>query len=144
MLKLSLGQLILGWYLPKCTVYEAQVTISDKRVLCYGTSDGEFKTRFNNHTRSFRHKTGLHGTDELLHSHSPAYTILKIQLQYITCLKYAWFVYGSFIFYTFHYNFFYCLHQIFCLPTCNTFFFFLIVTLSFSCICYLLNTLKQS
>ena len=59
-------------YLPKCTVYEAQVTISDKRVLCYGTSDGEFKTRFNTHTRSFRHKTDLQGKYELLHTpHTP-------------------------------------------------------------------------
>ena len=42
--------------LAKCTVYKAEVTTTGKRKLYYETSDGEFKTRFNNHTSSFRHK----------------------------------------------------------------------------------------
>ena len=46
----------VGKYLAKCIVYKAEVTTTGKRKLCYGTSDGEFKTRFNNHTKSFRHK----------------------------------------------------------------------------------------
>ena len=40
----------------KCIVYKAEVTNTNKRKLYNGTSDGEFKTRFNNFTRSFRHK----------------------------------------------------------------------------------------
>ena len=47
---------LAGKYLAKCISYKAEVINIDKRKLYYGTSDGEFKFRFNNHTRSFRHK----------------------------------------------------------------------------------------
>ena len=47
---------LAGKCLAKCIVYKAQITTTDKRKFYYGTSDGEFKTRFNNHTSSFRHK----------------------------------------------------------------------------------------
>ena len=46
---------LAGKCLVKCIVYKTEVTTSDKCKVFYGTSDGEFKTRFNNHTRSFTH-----------------------------------------------------------------------------------------
>lgn len=36
-------------------IYEAEVTTSEKRMVYYGTSESEFKYRYNNHTKSFRH-----------------------------------------------------------------------------------------
>ena len=42
--------------LAKCNVYKAEVTTTDKRGLHCGTSDGELKTRFSNHTSTYRHK----------------------------------------------------------------------------------------
>ena len=42
--------------LAKYIVSKAEVTTTHKRKLYYGTSDGEFKTRFNNNTRLFKHK----------------------------------------------------------------------------------------
>ena len=48
---------LVGKCLAKCTVYKAEVTNTDKRKLYYG----EFKTRFNNHNRSFRRK--MYSTD---------------------------------------------------------------------------------
>ena len=47
---------LAGKCLAKCILLKAEVTTTGKRKLYYGTSDGEFKTRFNNHTSSFRHK----------------------------------------------------------------------------------------
>ena len=47
---------LAGKCLAKSIAYKAEVTTTDKCKLYYGTSDGEFKTRFNNHTSSFRHK----------------------------------------------------------------------------------------
>ena len=37
-------------------VYKADVTYNDTTATYYGLCEGEFKTRFNNHTKSFRHK----------------------------------------------------------------------------------------
>ena len=42
--------------LTKGIVYKAEFTTTDKCKLYYGTSDGEFKTRFKNHTSFSRHK----------------------------------------------------------------------------------------
>ena len=47
---------LTGKCLAKCVVYKIEATTTDKCKLYYGTSDGEFKTSFNNHTSSFRHK----------------------------------------------------------------------------------------
>ena len=47
---------LAGKCLAKCIVYRTEVATTDKCKLYYGTSDGEFKTRFNNCTSSFRHK----------------------------------------------------------------------------------------
>ena len=47
---------LAGKCLAKCLLYKAGVTVTEKRKLYHGTSDREFQTRFNNHTRSFRHK----------------------------------------------------------------------------------------
>lgn len=38
-------------------------TATEKRKLYYGTSDREFKTRFNNHTRLFKHKRDSSDTE---------------------------------------------------------------------------------
>ena len=47
---------LAGKCIAKCIVYKAEVTTTDKRKLHYGTTGGEFKFRFKNHTRSFRDK----------------------------------------------------------------------------------------
>ena len=36
-------------------IYEAKLTTTDSTMLYYGTSENEFKYRYNNHTKSFRH-----------------------------------------------------------------------------------------
>ena len=43
---------LAGEALVKVIVYKGEVTTTEKRKLYYGTSDGEFKARFNNHTKS--------------------------------------------------------------------------------------------
>ena len=40
----------------KTIVYKATVTTQDNYRIYYGTSEGEFKTRYNNHTKSFRNR----------------------------------------------------------------------------------------
>ena len=42
--------------LSQITAYKPEITTTDKCALYYGTSDRGFKTRFKNHTRSFRQK----------------------------------------------------------------------------------------
>ena len=37
-------------------VYRAEVTSDNNTKIYYGATEGEFKTRYNNHTKSFRHK----------------------------------------------------------------------------------------
>ena len=44
-----------GEYLTQCLVYKATSTTSSNSFAYYGTSEGEFKSRYNNHTKSFRH-----------------------------------------------------------------------------------------
>ena len=43
-----------GKCLTKCIVYKAEVGANNGKRVYYGASEGEFKTRYNNHTKSFR------------------------------------------------------------------------------------------
>ena len=43
-----------GYCLRECMVYEAKVSADNNFKLYYGTCEGEFKSRFHNHTKSFR------------------------------------------------------------------------------------------
>ena len=45
-----------GKCLSSSIVYRAEVTSDNNTKIYYGASEGEFKTRYNNHTKSFRHK----------------------------------------------------------------------------------------
>ena len=45
-----------GKCLQTCNVYKADVIISKDSHIYYGASDGEFKSRYNYHTSSFRHR----------------------------------------------------------------------------------------
>ena len=49
--------------LQKCFVYQAQVDSANSRKYYLGTSEEEFKTRYNNHTMSFRNKGYEKGTE---------------------------------------------------------------------------------
>ena len=40
----------------KCLVYKATVTTENDSHVYYGQCEGEFKARYNNHTKSFRHR----------------------------------------------------------------------------------------
>ena len=62
-------------YLPKCIVYEAEVTTTDKRVLYYGIQMESSKLGLTTNNQS--------------HSQAPAHALLKIHMQYITHLKYC-------------------------------------------------------
>ena len=44
-------------------VYKATSTTSSNSFVYYGTSEGEFKTRYNNHTKSFRHRECMNETE---------------------------------------------------------------------------------
>ena len=43
-----------GYCLRECMVYEAKVSTGNLFKLYYGSCEGEFKSRFYNHTKSFR------------------------------------------------------------------------------------------
>ena len=45
-----------GNCLASCIVYKATVTTENKSMNYFGTSDSDFKIRFYNHTKSFRHR----------------------------------------------------------------------------------------
>ena len=45
-----------GECLSSCIIYKAEVVTEGDKFTYYGTSEGEFKTRYNNHTKSFRNK----------------------------------------------------------------------------------------
>ena len=45
-----------GKCLQSCIVYKADVITNKDSHIYYGASDGEFKSRYNNHTNSFRHR----------------------------------------------------------------------------------------
>ena len=52
-----------GNCLQKCFVYQAQVDGANLRNYYLWTSEDEFKTRYNNHTMSFRNKGYEKGTE---------------------------------------------------------------------------------
>ena len=52
-----------GEYLTQCLVYKATSTTSNNNFLYYGTSEGEFKIRYNNLTKSFRDRECMNETE---------------------------------------------------------------------------------
>ena len=52
-----------GECLTQCLVYKATSTTSSNSFVYYGTSEGEFKSRYNNHTKSFRHRECMNETE---------------------------------------------------------------------------------
>ena len=52
-----------GECLVKHIVYKAIVSDGNQKSTYYGTSESEFKTRYNNHTKSFRHKKHKNDTE---------------------------------------------------------------------------------
>ena len=52
-----------GECLTKCIVYKASIKTSENTSVYYGASEGEFKTRFNNHTKSFKHSKYRNDTE---------------------------------------------------------------------------------
>ena len=47
----------------KNNVYKATVRREENYCIYYGTAEGEFKTRYNNHTNSFRHRKSINETE---------------------------------------------------------------------------------
>ena len=45
-----------GKCLHECIVYQANIVTNNECKESFGTAEGEFKLRYNNHTMSFRHK----------------------------------------------------------------------------------------
>ena len=52
-----------GKCLHQCIVCKAEVTTSTTYKEYYGTSEGEFKCRYNNHTQSFKHISHINDTE---------------------------------------------------------------------------------
>ena len=52
-----------GECLPQCLVYKATSTTFSNSFVYYGTSEEEFKSRYNNHTKSFRHRECMNETE---------------------------------------------------------------------------------
>ena len=52
-----------GEYLTQCLVYKATSTTSRNSFVYYGTSEREFKSRHNNHAKSFRHRECMNETE---------------------------------------------------------------------------------
>ena len=52
-----------GKCLHLCMVYKAEVTTNTTYKEYYGTSEGEFKSRYNNHTQSFRYISHINNTE---------------------------------------------------------------------------------
>ena len=52
-----------GECLTQCIGYKSTSTKSRNIFVYYGTSEGEFNTRYNNHTKSFRHRECLNETE---------------------------------------------------------------------------------
>ena len=48
--------------LTQCLLYKATSTTSNNRFACYGTSEGKFKTRYNNHRKSFKYRECMNET----------------------------------------------------------------------------------
>ena len=51
-----------GECLIQCLVYKAASTTSNNSSVYYGTSEGEFKTRYDNHTKSLRQRECMNAT----------------------------------------------------------------------------------
>ena len=56
-----------GKCLQTCIVYKADVITNKDSHIYYGASDGEFKSRYNNHTNSFRHQYHEQDTERSKH-----------------------------------------------------------------------------
>ena len=52
-----------GECLTQCLVYKATSTTSSNSFVYYGTSEGDFKTRYNNHRKSLRHRECMNETE---------------------------------------------------------------------------------
>ena len=52
-----------GKYLNECIVYQANVITNNECKEHFGTAEGEFKLRCNNHTISVRHKKRVNDTE---------------------------------------------------------------------------------
>ena len=52
-----------GKCLHKCIVHQANVITNNECKEYFGTAEGEFKLRYNNHTMSFRHKKHVNNTE---------------------------------------------------------------------------------
>ena len=52
-----------GECLTQCLVYKATSATSRNSFVYYGTSEEEFKSRYNNHTKSFRHRECMNKTE---------------------------------------------------------------------------------
>ena len=52
-----------GKCLHKCIVYQPNVITNNECKEYFGTAEGEFKLRYNNHTMSFRHKKHVNDTE---------------------------------------------------------------------------------
>ena len=57
-----------GEYLTQCLVYKATSTTSNNNFLYYGNSEGEFKIRYNNLTKSFRDRECMNETELSKHA----------------------------------------------------------------------------
>ena len=56
-----------GECLTQCLVYKATSATSSNSFVYYGTSEREFKSRYNNHTKSFKHRECMNETELLKH-----------------------------------------------------------------------------
>ena len=56
-----------GKCLQACIVYKADVITNKDSHICYGASDGEFKSRYNNHTNLFRYRHHKQDTEPSKH-----------------------------------------------------------------------------
>ena len=52
-----------GKYVYQCMVYKADGSTNNTYKECYGALEGEFKSRYNNHTQSFRNKAHINDTE---------------------------------------------------------------------------------
>ena len=52
-----------GLCLHECIAYQANVITNNQCKEYFGTAEGEFKLRYNNHTMSFRHKKRVNDTE---------------------------------------------------------------------------------
>ena len=52
-----------GKYVYQCMVYKADGSTNNTYKECYGALEEEFKSRYNNHTQSFRNKAHINDTE---------------------------------------------------------------------------------